>query len=125
MGEAAAVFADTLARYNYGHALWWPQPTKGLNRRLQEVEIGDVGYVDEDGAFHTLFNITYSATHERNAGGTPVSFVPLAFDSGSVDVKEQFCTRGPLYSTTVKSREVEAQTTAYVLLIHGDSQLGY
>jgi hypothetical protein len=113
MGEAAAVYAESLARYNHGHPLWWPEPTKTLGGKVREVEIGDVGYVDGDGAFIALFNVTYEASHERNAGVAPPSFRPLAFDRNSVIVKEHFFTTCPLFSASVKSQEINTHLVTY------------
>jgi hypothetical protein len=113
MGEPATIYAESLARYKHGYPLWWPEPTKHLGGKVREVEIGDVGYVDEDGAFNTIFNVTYEANHERNDGVTPPSFKPLAFDRNSVAVKEQFYTRGPLFSTSVRSQEIDTHLVTY------------
>ncbi|KAI0790237.1 hypothetical protein BC629DRAFT_1512516 [Irpex lacteus] len=86
MGEAASVFAEQLAKYKYGHALWWPEPTNGPLGHEHEVEIGDVGYIDEDGAFQLLFNVTYDANHEL-----------MPYNKASIETKEKFCRTGPLY----------------------------
>ena len=120
MGEPAAVYAETLARYKYGHPLWWPEPTRKLLGKPWEVEIGDVGYVDGDGEFRSLFNVTCDPSHARNAGGTPTSFAPLAFDTNCVNVKERFCTRGPLHSTSVKSHKIETRLDTYIAFFNRD-----
>jgi len=38
--------------------------------------IGDVGYIDEDGAFQYQFNIFYPQGHPIHSGGVPRTFVP-------------------------------------------------
>lgn len=49
----AAVYANGLAHLGYGHALWWPEGPHDSD----EVRIGDVGYINYNGAFIVLFNI--------------------------------------------------------------------
>ncbi|KAI0092298.1 hypothetical protein BDY19DRAFT_591513 [Irpex rosettiformis] len=113
MGEAARVYAEQLNRFSYGHALWWPEHTKGPNGRKREIDIGDVGYVDKDGAFHPLFNVTYAADDERNANRVPAgNFVVLDYHAGSVETKESFLPPGPLHSSSVSSRSIEGELAA-------------
>jgi hypothetical protein len=38
--------------------------------------IGDVGYIDDDGAFQYVFNIFYPQDHPIQSGGVPRNFVP-------------------------------------------------
>jgi len=52
--------------------------------RTKGVRIGDVGYVTQDGAFETLFNIRASAQDPINRRGVPENFEPV--DIGEYDV---------------------------------------
>lgn len=115
MGTAARVYAEQLAKFEFGHALYWPEPTKALNGQFHEPEIGDVGYIDEDGAFQVLFNVSHSADHQSHAGPPPFpgNFVPLDYDRNLVETKERFCTIGPLYSSGVRSQRMQGLISAY------------
>ena len=115
MGEAARGYAEQLQRYGHGHALWWPQHTQGPDGLKREIDIGDVGYIDRDGAFHPLFNVTYSADDERNAGCVPTdNFAPLAYSPNAVEMKESFLPAGPMHSSSVTSRRSNVGFAVYV-----------
>ena len=116
MGEAARIYAEQLHRFRYGHALWWPEHTRDLDGHKREVEIGDVGYVDEDGAFHPLFNVVRPANHERKEGYTlPPDFVPFDSATCSIEPKENFILPGPVHSSSIKSRRIRGELAAYVI----------
>lgn len=100
MGLASTTYAEQLDFFRHGHALWFPE---------YEANIGDVGYIDEDGAFRRLFNVTFDAAHRLNRRGVPEGFVPLSFDhEEQTDIKPSFLKPGPLHSRSVTSRQVEA-----------------
>ena len=118
MGEAARVYDEQLQVYKLGHPLWWPEHTKGPNGQRREIEIGDVGYIDSDGAFHPLFNVTYAADDERNAGRLPTDgFVPLRYSTSAIDPKENFLSPGPMHSRSVSSRRVDVTLGACVTFL--------
>ena len=52
MGVAAKILAEQLHHYGDGHALWNPSPRDG-----QELSIGDVGFIDQEGTFTRFFNV--------------------------------------------------------------------
>lgn len=115
MYKAARVYAEQLQRFNCGHALWWPEHRKGPDGQERAVEIGDVGYVDNDGAFHPLFNATYPLNDPRNAGRIPAKDItPLECNVDSLDIKKGFLPVGPLHSSSVISRRIGAEIAAYV-----------
>lgn len=112
MRTAAMIFAEQLDHLAQGHALWYPEPTKDSKGQAYEVHIGDVGYIDEDGAFYRLFNITLDASHELNSGGVPDGFEPVPFDHAvHVKVKPDFWSQGPLCSRSIKSRKIEGRVS--------------
>jgi hypothetical protein len=52
--------------------LWNPFPKlKGSDRRRRGIEIGDVGYLDDSGDFHALFNVFYTSSTNQLRGATP------------------------------------------------------
>ncbi|KAF8967321.1 hypothetical protein BDZ97DRAFT_545983 [Flammula alnicola] len=52
--------------------LWYPSPTlRSCNGTLRGVEAGDLGYLDESGEFHCLFNIFQSFEANNAAGAIP------------------------------------------------------
>lgn len=69
--KASEIYASQLVHLGYGHPLWHPEPTK-----FGDVEIGDVGYVD-DGCFYRLFNAIRSMDDPANKDGVPADFIPL------------------------------------------------
>ena len=87
----------------------------GPNGCRREIEIGDVGYIDGDGAFCPLFNVTYAADDERNAGRLPTDgFVPLRYNASAIDPKEKFLSALPVHGCSVKSRRVAVEATVCV-----------
>lgn len=93
MGEEARVFAQELAKFKFGHALWWPEHTKDPRGEDHNIEIGDVGFIDSDGAFHVFFNVTHDPDHALSASRALSNiFTPLKYDSNSVETKERFRT---------------------------------
>lgn len=117
MGGAAKVYAEELHRLQYGHPLWWPEHTKGPGGRERGIEIGDVGYIDTDGAFHPLFNITHETEHELNAGKTPPGFTPFVCEDGSIETKTPYFQVGPLSSSSVKGHQSWAAIEGYEAVV--------
>ena len=72
MGVASDIYATELSRRGHGLPLWRPEPEND-----QQIRVGDVGWVDEDGQFHRLFNVTVGADDPYNADGVPQDFEPL------------------------------------------------
>lgn len=68
-----------------------------------EITIGDVGYMDEDGAFRPFFNVTKSGTDPMNAGGVPLGYVPLAIHESVINA-----IRNCLSLQAIVSRDVKA-----------------
>ncbi|KAF7789085.1 hypothetical protein EIP86_000018 [Pleurotus ostreatoroseus] len=107
MGIASDVYAQELSSYNHGLPLWSPEPADAY-----EVRVGDVGYIDEDGQFHRLFNVTVDANHPYNVDPetgescVPTDFHPLQFNSRLFSIKPKQFPPGPLPSRSVKSHEI-------------------
>lgn len=76
------IYAKQLLHHKLGYPLWVPDPAPGAG----EIEIGDVGWLDE-GEFHQLFNCMKESDAPQIRGTTPVDFVPFE--------KEQAIIRGP------------------------------
>lgn len=112
MGRAATVYAEELFTYGYGHPLWCPEPSKGLDGSTRDVQLGDVGYVDEDGGFRRLFNVTVDAGHKLNAGGVPKGFSPVDLNESLISVRNKFLHPLPICSESVEGRTVRAQVAA-------------
>ena len=80
---------------SHGLALWKPNP-EGLYGR---VSIGDVGYVDEEGAFIQLFNVTLPWDDESNKTfGDPFYYDPLCPESFTIRSEKfgesEYCSEG-------------------------------
>lgn len=113
MGEEA----EELVKFKFGHALWWPEHTKDPNGRDHDIEIGDVGYIDGDGAFHVLFNVIHDADHALSAPGHALNsvFSPLRYDSSSIETKERFRTpEDPVCGSSISEHKVSVQLAACV-----------
>lgn len=109
MIKAAQVYAQELSQYGHGLPLWTPEPAD-----CHGICIGDVGYIDEDGQFHRLFNVTVDASHALNAYGVPEDFEPLRFPSRLLHAKDKQLPPGAITSKTVQKHEIEATTAMYV-----------
>ncbi len=80
--------------------------------RVRGIELGDVGYFDEDGGFKSLFNITVDSDHELNAAGVPEGFVPIEFNNNLRSVRDGFLQPRPFCSASVKANTAEAHALA-------------
>lgn len=113
MGLAATVYADQLKSFGYGHPLWLPEPTvEASNGCIRSIELGDVGYFDEDGGFKSLFNIMVDSDHELNAAGVPEGFVPIEYNKTLRSIRDKFLHPRPLCSDSVKIRTRKAHVLA-------------
>lgn len=112
MGRAATVYAQELSAYGYGHPLWCPEPTRGLDGCIRGIHLGDVGYIDEDGGFRRLFNVTVGANHELNTGGVPEGFTPVEYNESLRSVRDNFLHPRPFCSETVEGRSLEGGASA-------------
>ena len=72
----SAVYASKLFSLGQGYALWYPEP-----HVTGEVEVGDVGYVD-DGAFVRLLNV--------RAGVPPITYWQTPFENSEILPEEAF-----------------------------------
>ncbi len=63
----------------YGYPLWLPEPSDDLPPDYIRggTQIGDLGYLDEDGGFVYLFNVGKAINDPVNVGRTPPGFDPL------------------------------------------------
>ena len=102
--NAAAVYAEQLVGRGYGLPLWRPEPANPLD----EVEIGDVGYISE-GEFIRLFNATKPADHSLNSRGVPKGFTVLEPSAWLLRSEEQHLPPGPICTTSTHYREVYAE----------------
>ena len=75
---ARKIYTELLSRKGYGHALWDPEP------RDFEVEIGDVGFLDNRDGFTPIFNVLKPVDDPKNAGCFPEHFEELRFSRRSL-----------------------------------------
>ena len=80
MSKAAKVYQERLSGKGYGTPLWAPEPSPW------EVEIGDVGVIDETGSWHRLFNILHTRESVLNKRGVPEDFQPL--DTKATEIRK-------------------------------------
>ncbi|KAI0686423.1 hypothetical protein BC835DRAFT_1288098 [Cytidiella melzeri] len=114
MGVAAKVLAEQLQRYGHGDALWDPAPTTD-----EEVRLGDVGIIDEEGSFMRLFNVMVDAKDSLNKGGVPDGFKPLILNKRLQKFMPQCHAPGPLTSSTIGHTSAKGHAGANVGNIAG------
>ncbi|KAF7789119.1 hypothetical protein EIP86_000054 [Pleurotus ostreatoroseus] len=103
MGKAAQLYAQELGVLAHGHPMWCPEPMGPY-----EVRVGDVGFIDEDGQFHRLFNATVGGEHPYNQHGVPEGFQPLGIQPHLINIRPNHLPQGPISSSSVKSYKVDA-----------------
>ena len=108
MIPSATVYINELCRYGHGIPLWTPEPSDGGD----EVRIGDVGDIDDDGQFHRLFNVTVEAEHPINGGEVPRDFQPLNLPTPLISIKPNQFAPGPITSKGVRTNEFQVQGSA-------------
>ena len=86
--------------------LWRPEPEND-----QEIRVGDVGWVDEDGQFHRLFNVTVGADHPYNADGVPQDFEPLEFNKRLFASSDNILPPQPVTSNGIDAHHLEANAS--------------
>jgi hypothetical protein len=64
--KPSIIYAEELSKLGYGHPLWLPEGSSDS----QAAELGDVGYIDEDGAFEFMFNfrLDYKGHQDKDMG---------------------------------------------------------
>ena len=99
------VYRVQLSALCHGFALWNPHPVKKF---YNQVSIGDVGYVNSEGFFYRMFNVTLPSDHpSNNKIGQADSYDPL--DCGEFDSShEKPFHKGDYYTPSVSSeRNIE------------------
>ena len=100
MSLTARIYAEELYSSSHGMPLWIPHSPDG------EVCIGDVGYVDDEGSFCRLFNVTVDCDHPRNKFGDPDDFEVLTFRSHLLKLQRGYLPSGSvLTSSGVSTKE--------------------
>jgi hypothetical protein len=94
----AKIYRDALLPLMNGLGLWYPS---------NEVHVGDVGYLRQDGTFRRLFNILVPSTDPLNESGVPKQFSTWTPDAGEIYTIDHVHTENePLMSEEVNQVEV-------------------
>lgn len=96
MVHISEIYATQLGTLGHGHPLWSPEPRDDL-----EVQLGDVGIVNDDGAFVRLFNITCSESHKLNKHGVPHDFQPYELNRELIAIRNRYIFPGFLMSSSM------------------------
>ncbi|KIP05418.1 hypothetical protein PHLGIDRAFT_14562 [Phlebiopsis gigantea 11061_1 CR5-6] len=97
MPAAARVYAEQLLPRGHGLPLWEPEPSE-----LGEVEIGDVGFIDE-GGFCRIFSTTRHKDDPANVFGVPEGFSPLEYNERALrHTSIDYLLPGPIYSSSMR-----------------------
>lgn len=103
----AEIYARSLLSRCHGYPLWIPEPFGVIaEHHSVGVRIGDVGYVTEEGAFETLFNVRAEANDPINQHGVPEGFVPLRINERDITVLMDYHRAGTIPSKSGKQRSV-------------------
>lgn len=97
--------------------MWDPDPQKDL-----PIEIGDVGFLGENGTFIRLFNII-EPSDARNTYGTPEDFEPLRLDHRLTLTRENAMDPGSICSKNVTETRAEADLGGGMYVSHYLDQL--
>ncbi|KAI0366169.1 hypothetical protein BV20DRAFT_1124493 [Pilatotrama ljubarskyi] len=98
------IYAAKLFPCGYGHPLWIPEPSIVSG----EIQIGDVGYLDE-GRFHFLFHAMRPSDDPVNIRGTPANFVPFRAPSPFIVDFPNEITQPEVRSEGIQSISMAAQ----------------
>ncbi|KIP05409.1 hypothetical protein PHLGIDRAFT_152182 [Phlebiopsis gigantea 11061_1 CR5-6] len=105
--SASHLYAEQLVRNGHGMPLWYPEPHEATG----EVQIGDVGFID-NGVFFRLFNAMKSSTADINSNGVPQGFEPLPPTGYTVHKTDNYLQEGPICTTSVSYQRIQAGVQA-------------
>ncbi|THV04059.1 hypothetical protein K435DRAFT_650068, partial [Dendrothele bispora CBS 962.96] len=93
----------------YGYPLWTPEPNEQtpLVYRKVGIQVGDVGFITQDGGFEFLFNITLPKDHKihQKWRGIPEDFEQLKLNEKGYSTGKNQIPKGE----TIHSKETEVQ----------------
>ncbi|KAI1795614.1 hypothetical protein LXA43DRAFT_881508 [Ganoderma leucocontextum] len=104
---AWSIYAQQLFHHRYGYPLWMPE----YDASLGEVEIGDVGWINE-GGFYPLFNTLKSADERQPRGVVPEGYEPMNLSSVIISDPRKIVTQPLLCGGSIKQVKVSAAFTA-------------
>ncbi|KAG6860209.1 hypothetical protein C0995_014242 [Termitomyces sp. Mi166 len=107
----AQVYARQLLLKRHGYPLWVPEPYgNSVSYRTKGVRIGDVGYVTEDGASETLFNIRASPSDPINCHGVSQGFEQVSIPPEDiVHIPNFHSPEGEVMSANTKKRALDIE----------------
>lgn len=103
----ASIYAEMLGTLDLGHPLWSPKAVQRPGCAC-DVQLADVGFIDDYGGFQRLFNAMAERGHLLNAKGVPPGFEPIRLASGSSETVERYLNPGILTSLGVKRHETKS-----------------
>ena len=104
---AWSIYAQQLFHHRYGYPLWMPE----YDPRLGEVEIGDVGWINE-GGFYPLFNTLKSIDEPQPRGVVPEGHESMNVSSLIISDPRQIVTQPLLCGGSIKQVKASATVTA-------------
>ena len=107
-------YAEQLFPQGHGYPLWMPDPDPSAG----EVEIADVGWIDQ-GGFFQLFNPTRNDNDRQVQGAVPRDFEPLDPSALRIAGPHQRITQRCVYSRTVEDFKMSGNASVgwYVALV--------
>ncbi|KAH8831017.1 hypothetical protein DL96DRAFT_805716 [Flagelloscypha sp. PMI_526] len=110
MSVLIKTYTTELYKLEFGLPLWNPQPVQKV------VEIGDLGFINQNGSFETLFNIIVDADKQQQYT-CPPGFTPFSVPNKNIIIQERSISTPVLHSgdVTLKVVEDSSQLSAFSL----------
>ncbi len=113
--RAPGTYVPMLIPRGHGYPLWVPRPHVDSPIMNRGIEIGDLGYLADDGSFVFLFNVCHDAEDEVNREGVPPGFVPLCIpDNGTLTDPERYTKNSAILSYGMKQKSISLDISAAV-----------
>ena len=78
----------------------------------QEVQLGDVGFIDDEGSFMRFFNVTVDANDDMNKDGVPGGFEPVSLNKRLCKTMPRCHPPGPLTSSSIRHKSAKGRAGA-------------
>ncbi|PBK89689.1 hypothetical protein ARMGADRAFT_935625 [Armillaria gallica] len=113
--RAPGIYVPMLIPRGHGYPLWVPRPHADSPIMNRGIDIGDLGYLADDGSFVFLFNVCHDAEDEVNREGVPPGFVPLRVpDNGTLTDPERYTKNSAILSYGMKKKSISLDISASV-----------
>ncbi|KAK0451363.1 uncharacterized protein EV420DRAFT_1274085 [Desarmillaria tabescens] len=114
--RAPDIYVPLMLPKGHGYPLWLPDPLSNLPPAYlsRGTQIGDLGYLADDGGFVYLFNVCKDADDPVNLNRVPPGFVPLTSNSnlGVLERLEMHDKNSTITTSAVEQKSIEFDVSA-------------